>query len=520
MSAKGSRNVDGSASREVSQTVDVPRIDGYPDRLSYVAGDRVSFACSTTSATFGAEVARVGARREIVWEQKGIPAALHPIPPDASSVGCGWPEAFSLQIPGDWRSGYYEVVLRATDPATGRLAEHLACFAVRPVPGPHPGRLLLVLSTNTYNAYNDWGGPSLYTGAVRASFHRPFAPGFLKKPLPEVRYPNVEDLEDPEHERFRTWADLHGLARWSGSAGWHNWERRFVIWAEREGYGVDVCVNADLEFHPEVLQGYRLVASVGHDEYWSWGMRDALEAHLVRGGNIGFFSGNAVCWQVRFEDKSATMVCYKNRYEEDPVFGTDPRRTTTLWCSQLVGRPENELTGVSFSRGGYVRMGRAVPRGSGGYTVWRPDHWALAGTDLRYGDLFGTRDAIAVYELDGCEFTLSLEDGLPVPTGRDGTPADFTILATAPTRLHSRDELSSRYRSSERGDLEATAVAVFGDEAPAHVARLAHNHAVMGTYTRGGTAFTTGTTDWAYGLACHDPMVERITRNVLDRLLG
>lgn len=260
--------------------------------------------------------------------------------------------------------------------------------------------------------------------------------------------------------------------------------------------------------------------SVGHDEYWSWAMRDALEAYVERGGNLAFFSGNAVCWQVRLEDEGATMICYKDRYAEDPVFAVDPRRATTMWCSQVTGRPENELTGVSFSRGGYVRMGRAVPRGSGGYTIWRPDHWALAGTDLRYGDLFGARDAIAVYELDGCEMTLSQEDGLPVPTGRDGTPEDFTILATAPARLHSRDELSSRYRPAERGDLEATAVAVFGDDSPAHVARLAHNHAVMGTYTRGGTVFTTGGTDWAYGLAGHDPAVERITRNVLDRLLG
>jgi hypothetical protein len=87
-----------------------------------------------------------------------------------------------------------------------------------------------------------------------------------------------------------------------------------------------------------------------------------------------------------------------------------------------------------------------------------------------------------------------------VPTGRDGTPQDFTILATCPTRWHPDDALW--YDRFPRDP----------DGAPAQGA------AVMGTYTRGGTVFTTGTTDWSHGLRGGDPVVERITRNVLDRL--
>ena len=504
-----------------SQAEHEPHIAGYPDRLSYLPGEEVSFACSTSARQFSAEIARVGGRRQIVWERQGLAGQVHAVPAHAASLGCGWPEAFAVTIPRDWPSGYYEVVLRAADPASGRLAEHLACFAVRPRRGggERPGRMLLLLATNTYNAYNDWGGPNLYTGGTRVSFRRPFAPGLLSKPRPEVRYPNVDDVDDPEHERFRAWAALHGLTLWSGSAGWHSWERSFVRWAEREGYAVDVAVGADLALHPEILDGYRLAVSVGHDEYWSWEMRDTLEAFVARGGNVAFFSGNAVCWQVRFEDDGNTMICYKDRYEEDPVFPADRRRATTLWSSHVVGRPENQLTGLSFTRGGYIRMGNAVPRGSGGFTVWRPGHWAFDGTGLRYGDLFGTGNAIAAYEVDGCEWTLSAQDGLPVPTGRDGTPGSLAILATAPARLWSRHELPSRYRPSAHGDLEATALAVFGDDAPEHARRLAHNHAVVGSFTRGGTVFSAGTTDWSYGLEGHDPTVERITRNVLDRLL-
>src|SRR5579875_1132148 len=198
-------------------------VEGYPDRLSYAPGETASFACSTDAPTFAAEVARVGGRREIVWERAGIAGTAQPTREHASSRGCGWQQSFELPIARDWSSGYYEVVLRATDLATGRLSEGFAGFAVRPDATPDKSsRLLLVLATNTYNAYNDWGGPSLYTGATRMSFQRPLAAGFLHKPEPHVRYPNVAGIDDPEHEHFRAWADQHGLARWSGSAGWHN----------------------------------------------------------------------------------------------------------------------------------------------------------------------------------------------------------------------------------------------------------------------------------------------------------
>lgn len=495
-------------------------IDGYADQLSYEAGETVSLCCSTDARHFSVEIARVGGAREIVWSESNVAGALRQTPERASERGCDWPVSVQLVVPEEWRSGYYEVVLRAVDETTGRSEESFAFFVVRHSGQVYPkSSALLVLSTNTYNAYNDWGGPSLYTGAVRASFRRPMARGLLRKPEPLMRYPNLDNVDDPEHERFRAWADLHGLTRWSGSAGWYQWERLFVQWAERAGYQIDVAVNADLERRPEVVNGYSLLVSVGHDEYWSWGMRDTAEGHVERGGSIVFLSGNSVCWQVRFEDDGQTMISYKGRPKADPLYGTDrQQRVSTLWCSQIVGRPENHLTGLSFSRGGYIRMGNAVPRASGGYTAWRPEHWVFTGTNVHYGDLFGTEDSIVVYEVDGCEFTHSPEDGLPVPTGQDGTPVDFTILASAPARLWSFKELPSRYRSSEKGDLEETAAAVFGEASPRTIARLAHNHAVMGLFVRGGTVFNAGTTDWAYGLAGNDPVITQVTRNLLDRL--
>lgn len=499
-----------------------PVIDAYPTVLSVAAGETVDVCCSASVGSVAVEVARVGGARRTVWADEAVPTARQPVPAGASANGCGWDVTFSVETGSDWASGYYEVVLRGRDPGTGLLTESYTFFVVRPGAGPEGrrDRMLLVLATNTYNAYNDWGGPNLYDGEVRASFQRPWAPGLLRKPEPHQRYPDVDDVPDPDHQRFKQWTDAWGLSRWCGSAGWHNWERPFVQWAERAGYRVDVAVNTDLEQHPEVLEGYPLVVSVGHDEYWSWAMRDTLEAFIAGGGNVAFFSGNAVFWQVRLDDDGRTMVSYKAEWARDPVLGTDREHLlTTTWASHRLGRPENHLTGVSFSRGGYIRMGQAVPGATGGYTVWRPDHWVFANTGLRYGDVFGAANFIAVYEVDGCELTLSPEDGLPVPTGVDGTPDTFEVLGSAPARLWDKDEQPSRYRPARQGDLEWMAEEVFGEATPAAIRRLAHNHAVMGVHTRGGTVFTSGATDWAYGLAGHDPQVEQVTRNVLDRLL-
>jgi hypothetical protein len=78
----------------------------------------------------------------------------------------------------------------------------------------------------------------------------------------------------------------------------------------------------------------------------------------------------------------------------------------------------------------------SMTRSSGTYNVCRPDHWAFAGTDLRYGDGLGLGSHIVGYEVDGCDMVL--ENGIPKPTGSDGTPKDMTILATAPAHLQHR----------------------------------------------------------------------------------
>ena len=225
-------------------------------------------------------------------------------------------------------------------------------------------------------------------------------------------------------------------------------------------------------------------------------MRDTLEAFIANGGNAAFFSGNSVCWQVRSEDDGRSLVCWKQSYNQDSVYKTGDYRTlSTLWSHYLVDRPENELTGVGFLQGGYHLSHGQFMDGAGEYTVHRPEHWVYEGTNLAQDDTFGGEHTIVGYECDGCEWTL--EDGLPVPTYRDGTPEGFTILATAPVRWHPDD--SQWYERWEKGRTGA---------------------ATMGIYTKGGRSLLppqpTGRMGWQAAMR----MVERITHNVLRRLGG
>lgn len=441
-------------------------IEGYADRLSCRAGDQLGFHISTSASRYAVEIARLGVEREVVWRREGLEGAEHPVPGNASSHGCGWPQAFALEVPSSWRSGYYVATLRAEDQGGAftrrnrRHAEGELSFVVR---SANPGRdtkILLQLSTNTYNAYNNWGGHSLYSyhdrdgiQGHRVSFERP----------PLVRFYDL-------------------------------WEAPFVQWAEGQGFALDFAANSDLEFHPGLLGHYQLVLSVGHDEYWSAPMRDQLEAYIGGGGNAAFFSGNSVCWQVRSEEGGKALTCWKQMYSFDPAFAAgDHGVLSTAWSHHLVGRPENQLTGVGFLWGGYHRSHGQFMDGSGAFAIHRPEHWVLAGTGLKAGEEFGGGDSIVGYECDGCE--LRWEGNLPFATHRDGTPAGFEVLCTAPAQWHPDDcEWYDRWEKGRQG------------------------RAVMGVYTRGGTVFTTGTTDWSHGLRGGDPVVARITRNVLERL--
>ncbi|MGI9458176.1 MAG: N,N-dimethylformamidase beta subunit family domain-containing protein [Aeoliella sp.] len=432
---------------------DKPFLHGYAGTRSCVAVDKMTFHTSTNIDRYDVEIARIGIEPKVVWTKKNLPGAAYELPPHATSHGCDWPVAFEITIPKDWPTGCYEAWTTARV-GDQKFKGNRIFFVVR---SSHPGRdakILLQLSTNTQNAYNGWGGFSLYT------------------------YWGVWDVTHEESDvlgrRVTFQRPFDGINR--------QWDLPFIRWAELAGYKIDYAINSDLEFHPEILPHYKLVLSVGHDEYWSAPMRDNLEKFIAQGGNVAFFSGNVCCWQVRSEEGGNDLVCWKEAFLQDPLYNEDGPNPllTTLWSHHLVKRPENELTGVGVLRGGFHNSGGHF-MGDGGYTVHQPDHWVFEGTGLTEGEKFGEQYSVVGYEVDGCEFVV--KDGKPVPTGRDGTPKDFKILATAPARWGEKDvgwykEWYDRWKQRE------------------------HDHGCMGIYTNpgGGTVFTAATTDWSHGL--------------------
>jgi hypothetical protein len=239
---------------------------------------------------------------------------------------------------------------------------------------------------------------------------------------------------------------------------------------------VDLCTSFDLNNDPNLLNGYNLFLSAGHDEYWSKEMRDHVESFVASGGNAAFFSANTAWWQVRFENGNRVMVCHKSGVE-DPLAGVDDARVTGNFASSPTRRDENTLTGVSYRRGS--QGWSATP-----FTVLDKLDPFVFGAPLGLGDTFGS--GLFGLETDAADYEPDGAGGYRV-TGRDGSPLNFKLLAVA--------------------DLPNVTQA---------------GRATMGYFKNHGTVFTAATTDWCFPLAdLADPAypaVARITKNVVTIL--
>ena len=491
-------------------------ISAYCWPQSAVATQFVEIFCSSQVATAKLEVCRQGVEERIVLTQIISGLSQQAVPADVAVQGCNWQASHRLEIDPEWQSGFYLVRLTAlettTEPSPDASEVAEAFFVVRSI---KPLDALLVLSTSTWAAYNNWGGPSFYTGGHTSSLRRPLPKGFLSKQNPhQQRMAFTLDWTESDIQNFRQL----GYSSWSMAAGWANWELLFVQWAESQGYELGFATSADLHSDPSLFAGYNIYLSVGHDEYWTKNMRDQIDDFVLEGGNAAFFSGNTAFWQARFNEDCSQLVCYKMALQDDPYYqphqlaGGLPE-LSTMWSDPLVGRPENQMTGVSFTRGGYAHMNHS-PRGSGGYTVHDSAHWVFDSVELDVNNALGVEGYVVAYECDGCEFTL--HNGKRIPTGKDGTPTDMQILATAPARLWETYQIPSALDESYVGELNWVAERIAGEDSPDNRMQFDEGHAVIGYFNKGrGQVFTAGCTDWAYGLGLQD--ISTVTKNVIDR---
>ena len=303
----------------------------------------------------------------------------------------------------------------------------------------------MIPTTGTWTAYNDFGGANHYFGVegedrLQAShvlsLERPWTRGVVWLPAgaPRICADPAPDMGDAPRYPMKEWAFANGFGQYYAAAGWAQYDRHFVLWAESEGYALDMITQTDLHYRPELLDAYPCVTIIGHDEYWTWEMREAIERYVERGGRLARFGANFL-WQIRLEDDGRRQVCHKFKaIHNDPVAGTEAsRRLTSAWEDRNVAWPGASTVGVNGVHGVYASWGGFAPNGQRGFTVYRPEHWAFADTGLHYADVFGDKQRIFAYEVDGLDYTF--RHGLPYPVAVEGQPESITILSMAPAVL-------------------------------------------------------------------------------------
>jgi len=264
------------------------------------------------------------------------------------------------------------------------------------------------------------------------------------------------------------------------SAGW---DYNMVRWLEKDGYDVRYVTNIDLHVSSTVLAHARTYLSSGHNEYWSWEMRENVTAFRGSGGNLIFFGANAMYWQVRLERSLATgtehrvMVGWKERFRQDPLFtdgiASNDHLVTSRWRDSPVSRPEDAVIGVRYM----------LPFIDGDMVVSNASHWVFQNTGLQNGSLL---PGLLGYEVDGI--------------AGNQPPTTEILCTSSATELPNADN---------------------------HVLDSTTSHMTLYTWPSGAQVFATGTVQWSWGLDDYNapqlrssrinPAAIQITKNVLSR---
>ena len=301
-------------------------IEGYAAQFSVNKGETIDFKVNTPSSNYRLDIYRLGyynglgARKVATVEPTTFGSQHAPVTDAATGlVDAGnWTVRASWTVPGDATSGVYIAKLVRED---GTAGENHIPFIVRN--DTSNSDVLFQTSDTTWQAYNNWGGNSLYSGspagrAYKVSYNRPINTRFEGSPGQPVDF-----LFDSEYPTIR--------------------------FLEANGYDVSYFSGIDSDRLGSEIREHKAFLSVGHDEYWSGQQRTNVEAARDAGVNLAFLSGNEVFWKTRWENSIAgtstpyrTLVSYK---ETTAGANIDPStQATGTWRDPRfetdAGRPE------------------------------------------------------------------------------------------------------------------------------------------------------------------------------------
>jgi hypothetical protein len=348
---------------------------GYTDRVSARSGESFRLYVSSTDGAFTVRAFRIGwyggKGGRLVWTSSSVPGRAQPAPTVAPDrmVTTNWQPSLTVPTTG-WPAGTYLLLLTAANGKQKYVPITIRSESTR-------NAVVIINAVSTYQAYNGWGGYSLYNGpgksfatrSSRVSFDRPYD-------------------GDGAHLVFKS-------------------ERALIVLAERIGVPLAYLTSRDLDADPAALAGARGIISPGHDEYWSTGMRSAVTKARDAGTNLAFLGANAAYWRVRFEPGRLGLGRVLAGYKSA---ATDPLKnrpnTTVRWRSRPFADPENSLTGMLYE---------CFPA-AGAFVVRRPDFFLFAGTGARRGSSYPG--------LVGTE----IDRAYPIA----GTPANLQVVAHSP----------------------------------------------------------------------------------------
>ena len=274
-------------------------------------------------------------RRDTVLPFRRYAAGYQALPARPGVTGTGWQASFALTLPPDLATGWYVVELKGQD-----MSQRSSLLVVPPDTAVRH-RVALVLSTNTWNAYNPWGGHSLYTRNYSpvVSFHRP-------QPLADPWLPDTY----PHYQ----------LAFQSAAR-----DRHVATLLDTAGIGYDVYDMHSLDRAASPLDRYAVLIFSTHTEYWTAPMLAHLRACLDRGASALVLAGNVAAYVSALDQAAGTLTVHK--------------REDQLW--QYADTAGLRPFGLEASFLGFHTYSP--------YAVQQPDHWAWAGTGVQAGDLVG-----------------------------------------------------------------------------------------------------------------------------------